>query len=797
MLAPLSWLKEYVKIDMDVNTLGNKMTMTGSKVEEIKRLGKDISGVIVGKIEEIKPHPNADKLVITIINVGDRKLQIVTGATNVSVGDLVPVAIHGAKLANNLKIKKGKLRGEVSEGMLCSLDELDISKSLIPEECKDGIWILDGEFTLGNDFMEELLFREDIIEFEITSNRPDCLSMLGIARELSATTDEPLIYPKINFEELKGSLADKVEVVIEDDDGCQRYVARVIKDVKIKRSPTWLQQKLIKAGIRPINNIVDITNYVMLEYGQPLHAFDLETIKNNKIVIRKASDETFRTLDGNDRKLDNTMTIIADSEKAIAIAGAMGGAETEVKAETTTILLESANFNRDRIRLTSKKLQLRTEASSRFEKGVDVNIAKIAADRVCQLIEQLNCGKIVEDVIDVYPVIKEKRKLTVRTRKINDLLGTKLKIEEMASILKSLEIGAKQVGENIDVSIPTNRDDLVEEADFIEEIARIYGFDRIEATMPKGSVVVGGRTYSQNIKKFTKEVLNSCGLNEVLTYSFVSPKSVEKINTNDNSIKRNFVKLLNPLGDETSVMRTTLVPNMLEVVGRNASRMVKDVRAFELGSIFIPSVENERGLPYERENLVIGMYGNADFYALKGVIEEYLCQLGIHKYQFDAEKNRATYHSGRCANIIIGNQVIGTFGQVHPTVMENYGVDDNCFLAEINYETLLQYVNTSKRYLNLPKYPATARDFAIVVEENVYVKDVEQIIVENAGDILEKFELFDVYKGNQIVEGHKSVAYTLTYRHNDRTLTDEEVNVVQSRIIDEMEKRLNAKLREN
>lgn len=417
MLAPLSWLKEYVRVELDTNTLGNKMTMTGSKVEEVKLVGKNISGVLVGKIEDIKSHPNADKLIITIVNVGDRKLQIVTGATNVAVGDLIPVAVHGAKLANDLKIKKGKLRGEVSEGMLCSPEELGISKNLIPEDCKDGIWILDGQFTLGKDFMDELLFREYVIEFEITSNRPDCLSMIGIAREICASTGEMLRYPEIKFKKIKGTALDKVEVVIEDDEGCKRYVARVIKNVIVKRSPTWLQQKLIKAGIRPINNIVDITNYVMLEYGQPLHAFDLDTIKSNKIVVKRAADEIFRTLDGRYRELNNTMTVISDADETIAIAGVMGGGKTEVKSGTTTLLLESANFDKDMIRLTSKALQLRTEASSRFEKGVDTNIAKLAVDRACQLIELLECGEVVEDVIDVYPVRKEKRKLTIRTKK--------------------------------------------------------------------------------------------------------------------------------------------------------------------------------------------------------------------------------------------------------------------------------------------------------------------------------------------------------------------------------------------
>lgn len=796
MLAPLRWLKDYIDINMNANDFADLMTMSGSKVEGIESMGKDIEGVVIGKIETIVPHPNADKLVITKVNIGNEMLQIVTGATNIKEGDYIPVAIEGARLAGGLKIKKGKLRGEVSEGMLCSQDELGIPENLIPEELKHGIWILDQAYPLGAKLAEVVPYEEDIIEFEITSNRPDCLSMIGIAREAAATIGKPLQYPEITLNEVEVD-SYGIKVNIEDTEGCTRYVARVIKDIEIKPSPLWMQQRLMKAGVRPINNVVDITNYVMLEYGQPLHAFDINHVEDNAILVRKAQPgEVFTTLDSVERTLDESMTVIADGKKALAIAGVMGGENSEVTPNTKTVLLESASFNRDRIRATSKKLGLRTEASARFEKGVDSNIALIAANRACQLMESLGVGTVVKEYVDVYPVKKEPVQTAIRSARMNELLGTELTPSEMVEILKSLEIGAVEAQEKINVTIPTFRDDLSMEADFVEEIGRIYGYNRIPSTMMKGNVAVGGKTNGQIIEDVAKEALIAIGFNEILTYSFVSPKSIDKINLGEESIKRNFVRLLNPLGDETSVMRTSLLPNMMEVLARNLNHRVEGVRAFEIGSIFIPSNQEDEKLPHEIANLVIGVYGDEDFFTLKGAIEALFKQLGIENLEFEAEKNHTSFHPGRCANILVGEHVIGTMGEIHPQVMENYDIQKKCYAAELDFRMMLQFTRIETMYRPLPKYPAMTRDFAVVVKDEVFVREIEKILKQNGGKILESFELFDVYKGNQIQAGYKSVAYTLTYRHHERTLTEEEVNKVHDKILAEIKDQLGGALRE-
>ncbi|SDK75167.1 phenylalanine--tRNA ligase subunit beta [Natronincola ferrireducens] len=797
MLVPIEWLKQYVNINMETKELCDRMTMSGSKVEEVKKIGIGIKGVVIGVIEEIAPHPNADKLVVTKVNVGNEKLQIVTGATNITVGDYVPVALNGANLPGGVKIKRGKLRGEASEGMLISQDELGISKSVIPEDMKDGIWILDQQYPLGENFVKAINLEDEIIEFEITSNRPDCLSMIGIAREVAATIGSTLRYPEVNVSEVQEEASAKAKVIIEDTEGCQRYVARVIEDVVIKPSPQWMQKRLAKAGIRPINNIVDITNYVMLEYGQPLHAFDMDYVDNNTIVVKKATnDETFKTLDGIERKLKDSMTMICDTNKTLAIAGVMGGEESEITNDTKNILLESAYFNPEATRLTSKQLGLRTEASARFEKGQDPNIARLAADRACQLIEELGAGKILRGAVDVYPVGKKAIERNIRPQRINDLLGTELTNEEMINILKTLEITAEDKGNTLVVTVPTYRIDLDQEADFVEEIGRIFGYDRIPATMAKGSIVAGRKTNGQIIEDITKEALNAMGLNEVLTYSFISPKSADKIRLGENSIKRNFITLLNPLGDETSVMRTSLLPNLLEVMARNFNRKVEGFRGFELGRIFISKPDGSKKLPHELLNVVIGMYGEEDFFTLKGVVEGLLERLGIKGHSYQVEKHHPTFHPGRCGNIIYGEQMIGILGEIHPEVMENYGINKKCYCAELDFELLLQLTRLDTMYEPLPKYPAITRDFAVVVKEDTLVQEIEDIILKNGGEMLESYKLFDVYQGNQVAEGYKSVAYTLTYRHKNRTLKDEEVNTVHEKILVNIKEILGGTLRD-
>lgn len=798
MLVPVKWLKKYVDIDIDTKTLSDKMTMSGSKVEGVEKKGVDITGVVIGKIEEVQPHPNADKLVVVAVNIGDKRLQIVTGATNIAVGDYIPVALDGAELPGGVKINKGELRGEVSEGMLISQDELAISKSVIPESMRDGIWILGEEYPLGKNLLEVLELEDEVIEFEITSNRPDCLSMIGIAREVAATIGTTLKYPAVEVKETEEKASESVKIIIEDDEGCQRYVARVIKDVTIKSSPDWMQQRLSKAGIRPINNIVDITNYVMLEYGQPLHAFDMDYVEDNTIIVRKGQrGRTFKTLDGVVRKLKDYMTMICDTKKELGIAGIMGGEESEVTPKTKTILLESAYFEPEGIRLTSKQLGLRTEASSRFEKGLDPNITALAADRACQLIEELGAGKVLKGAVDVYPVKKEAEKRNIRPNRVNALLGTNLSNQEMICILEKLELQTEEKENELEVTIPTYRIDLDQEADFVEEIGRIYGYDQIPATMARGNIVVGRKTNGQIIEDITKEALNAMGVYEILTYSFVSPKSADKIRLKDESIKRDFIKLLNPLGDETSVMRTSLLPNLLEVMARNYNRKIEGFRAFELGRIFIArSDEDSNKLPHEPLNLVIGMYGEEDFFTLKGVVEALLSRLGIKGYSYEVEKHHSTFHPGRCGSILYGDHTIGTLGELHPEVVENYGIGTKCYCAELDFRLLLGLTRLDNMYQPLPKYPSITRDFAVVVEDDVLVKQIEDIIVANGEDILESYKLFDVYKGNQIAEGHKSIAYTLTYRHNMRTLKDEEVNVIHGRILEAIKGNLGGLLRD-
>ncbi|MCC5910508.1 MAG: phenylalanine--tRNA ligase subunit beta [Clostridiaceae bacterium] len=797
MLVPVKWLKEYVDIDISTKELSDRMTMSGSNVEVVEKIGEGIEGVVVGKIEKIEPHPNADKLVIVAVNVGEKTLQIVTGATNIKEEDYVPVALEGAKLPNGLKIKKGKLRGEVSEGMLVSQDEINIPKAVIPEDMKDGIWILDKPYPLGKNILEVIELEEEVIEFELTSNRPDCLSMIGMAREVAATIGSQLKYPKVEVKGIEERSNEYAKVLIEDVEGCVRYVARVIKDVHIAPSPQWMQRRLANAGIRPINNIVDITNYVMLEYGQPLHAFDMDYVEGNTVIVKKSEEgESFKTLDGIERKLKKDTTMICDTNKALAIAGIMGGEESEVTSKTKTILLESAYFNPEKIRLTSKSLALRTEASSRFEKGMDPNVARLAADRACQLIEELAVGKVLEGAVDVYPVKKEMDKKTIRPNRINSLLGTNLTNQQMIEILNKLEIAVTVQDDLLVVEVPTYRIDLEQEVDFVEEIARIYGYDRIDATMARGNIVAGGKTNGQIIEDITKEALNAMGLNEILTYSFVSPRSIEKIKLEKNIIKKNFVKLLNPLGDETSAMRTSLIPNLLEVMARNSNRKVEEFRGFELGRIFISKGDTSEKLPQELLNLVIGMYGEEDFYTLKGVVEGLLTRLGVEDYEYEVENHHPTFHPGRCGNIVYGDHTLGTLGELHPEVMDNYGISQKCYVAELDFELLLQLIRLDNMYTPLPKYPAITRDFAVIVKENVLVKEIEKIIKNHGGSILESYKLFDVYKGNQIQEGYKSIAYALTYRHKERTLQDKEVNKVHEKILDVMKQELGATLRD-
>lgn len=796
MLVPLKWLRDYVDIDIDTQEFADMMTMTGSKVEKVDFFGKETNGVEVCKILEIEQHPDADRLKVTKVEVANGEiLQIVTNATNIKVGDYVPVARIGAVLPGDFKIKKGKLRGVLSEGMFCGAEELTIPSAFVEDHKKDGIYILDHQdsFELGMDVRDVLGINDALIEFEITSNRPDCRSIIGIAREAAVTLGKELKYPEIKVQACDEEMSFEIDI---QTDLCKRYCGRVVKDVKVGPSPYWMQRKLIEAGMRPISNIVDITNYVMLELGQPLHAFDLDDIKYNKMTVKMAEEgEKFTTLDGVERTLTSDILVIGNQDKTLDLAGIMGGENSEIKDTTTSIFIEGASFAKENIRATSKKLGLRTEASSRFEKGIDINLAEEAVNRACQLIEELGCGTVLNGMLDYYPQKEEVQKVTVNPVRINKLLGVNVPMDQFINILESLEFKCNLVSsEVLELEVPTFRLDITEDADILEEIARIYGYDNIPSASLEGNATAGVKTDKQKFIDNVKSNSIACGLNEILTYSFVSPRGVDKINLPANDEKRNFVKIMNPLGEETSVMRTTLIPNMLDVISTNISHKVEEVSAFECGNTFIP----QEGLPIETKKYCVGMYGKeVDFFVLKGVIESVLNNVGLKGYEIEPETTNLTFHPGRCAKIVYNNIYIGTFGELHPDVIENYNLGQRVYVAEINIDTVFENLNLTKSYNPLPKYPSTSRDIALIVKDEVFVKQIEDIIKANGEDLVESYKLFDVYKGAQIEEGHKSIAYSITYRSKDKTLTDEDVAKVHEKILSELSEKLNANLRSN
>lgn len=823
MLVPIEWLKDYIDLDVTTEEFCDRMIMSGSNLETCEHFCEEMENVVVGKIEKIEKHPDADKLVVCMLNVGKEELvQIVTGAPNVFEGALVPVALHKSRIPGPLhgqpkqeggvKITKGKLRGVESFGMLCSAEELGFEDKVVPVAHKDGIWILEGDYELGQDFAEALGLKQAVVDFEITPNRPDCLAMVGMAREASATFKKPFTYPDtdIKDENGKGETKDYVSVDIKNPESCKRYVARIVTDVKVEQSPWWLQKRLMYAGMRPINNIVDITNFVMLEYGQPIHAFDINQVKGGRIIVENAAEgEKFVTLDNNERTLTKDMLLIKDEERGIAIAGVMGGLNSEIEEDTTTIIVESANFSGDSVRATSKKLGLRTEASSRFEKGIDPNLCEAAADRVCRLIELIGAGKVCRGSVDNYPNPETAKTIDIRVDRINHVLGIDITREDMVSMLESLEIKVEGSGNVMTVTPPTVRQDLLEEEDYIEEVARLYGYDKLPVTLPKGNCEAG-ISDERALRDLTRNSLCGMGLNEIQTYSFVSPKGVDNVRIDEDSWERAFVKLINPLGEENSVMRTILTPNMMEVLARNYSRNIDKVKAFEIGNTFMANMLNEEELPDEQYSLCIGMYGkNEDFFSLKGIVEELLKVLGIKGAVFEAESEYGVYHPGRCARIAVpsGRQgaedadilydELGIMGEIHPDVAENYGMDGvRIYCCELMFDAIMRHADTEIVYTPLPKYPSTSRDIALLVDEDMAVGKIEEVIRKHGKKILENVKLFDVYRGKQVEEGKKSVAFTLTYRDKDKTLTDDEVAAVHNDVLNALKDKLNAVLRE-
>lgn len=794
MNLSMKWLNDYVKLEnVTPRQYAADMTMSGSKVEGYEIEGDEISGVVVGRVLSTEKHPDADSLFICQIDVGaDNPIQIITGATNVNAGDIVPVALDGSVLPGGKKIKKGKLRGLESNGMLCSLSELGLTEHDFPYAIEDGIFILEEDCQIGQDIREAIGLNDTSVEFEITSNRPDCLSVLGLARETAATYNIPFNKHQPKVKGSEGDISDYLTVEVKNPQLCPRYVARIIKDVKIGPSPRWIRERLRASGVRPINNIVDITNFVMLEYCQPMHAFDHKYVDGGKIIVRNAIEgETITTLDGAERKLSPEMLVIADAKAPSAVAGVMGGEFSCINDDTNTIVFESANFLGSSVRTTAKKLGMRTDSSSRFEKGLDPAGCLEAVNRACELVELLGIGTVVGGIIDIDNSDKTRRRIKLEHAWINSFLGINLTEEEMKNILATLEFEFD--GEY--VIPPTFRADIEHKADVSEEIARFYGYDKIPVTTLKG-LAEGSLTRRQKFDRTINEVLLSLGLYEAVTYSFISPKYYDKINLPADSELRKSVVISNPLGEDTSIMRTTAIPSMLEVLSRNYNN--RNPKAFmyeiateyhtDLPSSYIGNHCAEGVLPAEKPRVVIGFYGDGDYYRLKGIVEVLLERLGITGWDIAADKNNPTFHPGRCAELTLGGVSLGTIGEVHPLVCDNFSIGTRAYIANLDADLMFENAKYETSYKPLPKFPASTRDLAFLCEDSLPVLSLEKAIREAAGKLVEKIELFDVYKGAQIASDKKSVAYAITLRAPDRTLTDNEADNVVAKIIKATEK---------
>lgn len=791
-----NWLSDFVDVhDISSKDYCDRMTDTGSKVECFEELGADIEHVVVARIMKITPHENSDHLQICQMDIGNGKtVQIVTGAQNVFEGAIVPAALPVAKLPGGVVIKSGKLRGVVSDGMLCSMGELNLTEHDMPGKEANGILILDESYAdkIGCDIRDALLLKDTVVEFEITSNRPDCLSVIGLARETAVSFDRPLKIHKPVVRECadEDSIQNYLSVKIAAPDLCYRYMARVVKNVKIEPSPLWLRMRLRASGVRPINNIVDITNYVMLEYGQPMHAFDYSCLNGSSIVVRRAQNgECFQSLDDQEHTLDETMLVIADQDRAVALAGVMGGANSEIKDTTTTVVFESACFNGASVRVTAKKNGMRTESSARFEKGLDPENCFGGLERACELIELLGAGEVVHERIDVYPEKKAAPILKFDADRINRFLGTNITREDMKKILETLEI----VIDGDRLIPPSFRADLGCMNDIAEEIARIYGYNRIQSSKIKAEMTQGGRTPKQQFEVDVEHAMCGMGFNQIQTFSFISPKYYDKIRLAENSPLRNSVVISNPLGEDTSVMRTTSLPSMLEIITRNCNFNNENVRLFEVATVYLPT--GPETLPNENKVLCVGMYGDGDFYAMKGVCENVFKLAGITEISYRAEDTNPSYHPGRCAAIYYADTVIGTVGQVHPLVMQNYGIDCPVYVAELDFDAIFANRASERLYTPLPKFPATTRDFSFVCEEALEVGTIEDVMSKAGGKLVESIALFDIYRGPQVGENKKSVSMRVTLRAADRTLTVEEAEKISSKILTALSTQLGINLR--
>lgn len=800
MKVGVEWLKDYSDIDVDIKELSEIFTMTGSKVEGYEIKGDNIKNVVVGKILEIEKHPDADKLVVTKVDVKNEILQIVTGAKNIKKGDIIPIAKIGSELPGDIKIKKGSLRGVESCGMMCSIGELGLTLEDMPNQIEDGIMILPKEYEskLGEDIVDVLDLRDNIIEFEITPNRPDCLSVEGLGRETAVSLNKEYKNPNEKIDKLNIDKKDKIEglkVTIDATDLCYRYVARVVKNIVIKESPDWMRKRLKACGIRPINNIVDITNYVMLEMGQPMHAFDINSIANKHIIVRRAKDgEILKTLDGIDRKLDNSMLVISDEKKIDAVAGVMGGENSEIEKNTNMVVFESAVFNGGSVRMTAKRLGLRTEASSRYEKGLPQENALRAVNRAVELVELLGAGEAIDGVIDEYPEKQKEIKIEFNPNRINSLLGINVSEDEMVNILNKLDI---KLIDGYCIP-PYYRQDLEQEADIAEEILRIYGYDKLESSLDNSGNTVGGRSIYQKMEDNIKNMLVNKGFSEICTYGFINPDDLAKSNILENSeLYKEVIKIRNPISEDYSIMKTSVIPTVMKTISTNYAKKNSNLKLFEYAKVYKnkSNIENNE-LPDEKQILTIAITGKEEkFYDLKGIVENVLETVNLNRYDISRYTENTSYHPGKTAIIKIGNDPIIIMGQIHPIVQENYDISDKVYIAEINMKKLEKYSKKEKKYVPIPKYPAVERDIAVLVDEKVEVLKIEKIIKAKAKKIIETVDLFDIYRNEKIGENKKSVAYAIKFRAKDRTLNDEEISEVMEKIIKALEDELGAELR--
>ena len=798
MNTSLSWIKAYVPdLDVTAQEYTDAMTLAGPKVEGYEALDADLDKIVIGQIDKIEKHPDADKLIICQVNVGEETVQIVTGANNVKEGDKVPVVLDGgrvagghepgSRVAGGVKIKKGKLRGIESRGMMCSIEELGSNRDMYPEAPEEGIYIFPEDAKVGADAVEALGLNDVVFEYEITSNRVDCFSVVGIAREAAATFGKEFHPPVVTETGNSEDVNDYIKVTVEDQELCPRYCARVVKNIKIGPSPKWMQRRLASVGIRPINNLVDITNYVMEEYGQPMHAYDLDTIANHEIIVRTAREgEKFTTLDGQERQMDETVLMICDGERSVGIAGIMGGENSMITDDVKTMLFEAACFDGTNIRKSSKKVGLRTDASGKFEKGLDPNNAQAAIDRACQLVEEMGAGEVVGGMVDVYGKRKEPVRVPFDQDEINRLLGTEISKEDMIGYFR--KIGLEYDDAANEVIAPTFRHDLFRMADLAEEVARFYGYDNIPTTLPRGEATTGKLSFKLRVEEIARDIAEFCGFSQGMTYSFESPKVFDKLRIPEDSPLRRAVEIMNPLGEDYSIMRTTSLNGMLTSLATNYNRRNKKVRLYELGNIYLPKTLPLTELPEERMQFTLGMYGEGNFFNMKGVVEEFFEKVGMQgKETYDPNSGKPYLHPGRQANIIYDGTVVGYLGEVHPDIADAYEIGTKAYIAVLDMPEIVERASFDRKYTGIARFPAVTRDISMVMPKEVLAGQVEEVIEKKGGAYLESYALFDLYEGAQIKEGCKSMAYSIVFRAKDKTLEDAEVSEAMGRILKALE----------